>query len=294
MLCSESMVEEDVWDLRRTMLKIIGAAFAAGALTLAWAVFVEPGRLVERHETLFLPSWPRELSGLKVAVVSDLHVGAPFMDERKMLDLRARIDAWRPDVVLIAGDLMVGHEPGARQVGPAEAAATLKGWTAPAGVWAVLGNHDWWTDGPGVTRALTENGVRVLSNQAVALDTSKGRLWLAGLDDAWTKKTDAAAALAQVTDDRPVVAFTHNPDVFPSMPARFSVVFAGHTHGGQVRLPLIGAPIVPSEYEQRYARGHVVEQGRHLFVTSGVGTSIFPIRLGVVPEVALVTLESAP
>jgi hypothetical protein len=280
--------------LLRTTLKIGGGLLALGLGLLAWSLFIEPNRLVARRASLSLPGWPKALSGLKVALVSDLHVGAPFVDAQKIQAVRTLVDAWKPDLVLIAGDLMVGHEPGARALSADEAAATLKGWTAPAGVWAVLGNHDWWTDAVGVTRALNENGIRVLSNEAVALDTPRGRLWLAGLEDAWTQKTDAEKALAFVTDDRPVLAFTHNPDVFPSMPARFAVLFAGHTHGGQVRLPLIGAPIVPSMYKQRYAEGHVVEDGRHLFVTTGVGTSIFPIRFGVSPEVALVTLDAQP
>lgn len=276
----------------RTTLRIGGGLLALGLGLVAWALFIEPNRLVGRRQTLSLPGWPTELSGLKVALVSDLHVGAPFMDEQKMHAVRALVDAWKPDVVLIAGDLMVGTNRGPQSLSPDEAAATLKGWTAPAGVWAVLGNHDWWTDGVAVTRALEENGIRVLANEAIALETPKGRFWLAGLEDAWTRKPNAERALEFVTDDRPVLAFTHNPDVFPWTPARFAVLFAGHTHGGQVQLPLIGALHVPSMFKQRYAEGHIIEEGRHLFVTTGVGTSVVPLRLGVAPEVALVTLET--
>lgn len=278
----------------RTTLKIGGGLLALGLGLLAWAAFIEPNRLVERRQTILLSGWPKELSGLKVALVSDLHVGAPFVDAQKVQAVRALVDAWKPEVVLIAGDLMVGTNRGPRSLSPDEAAATLRGWTAPGGVWAVLGNHDWWTDGVGVTRALEENGIRVLANEAVALETPKGRLWLAGLEDAWTRKPNAEKALEFVTDDRPVLAFTHNPDVFPWTPTRFAVLFAGHTHGGQVQLPLIGALHVPSMFKQRYAEGHIIEDGRHLFVTTGVGTSVVPLRLGVAPEVALVTLEAQP
>jgi hypothetical protein len=94
-----------------------------------------------------------------------------------------------------------------------------------------------------------------------------------------------------VSDDAPVLAFTHNPDVFPHVPARVALTIAGHTHGGQVVLPLLGRPLVPSAYGQRYAIGHVEEDGRHLFVSSGLGTSIFPVRFGVPPEISIVVVR---
>ncbi len=264
-----------------------------GLLLAAWAFVIEPSRLVATQETLALPGWPATLSGFKVALVSDLHIGAPFVDADAIAAVRARIDAWRPDLILIAGDVLVGHEPGAKAVTPGDAAAMLRGWTSPNGVWAVLRNHDWWLDGEGTTRALEAVDVRVLENEARPIDTPRGRVWLAGLADAWTRKTDATRALSFVTDDAPVLAFTHNPDVFPTMPRRFVIVLAGHTHGGQVKLPLVGRPIVPSEYGQRYAAGLKVEEGRRLFVTTGVGTSVLPVRFGVPPEVALLTLIPA-
>lgn len=278
--------------VRRTLLRGVIVVLALGLVLGLWAFFIEPSRLEVVEVTVTPRTWPRAQSGLKVAVVSDLHIGAPFVDAKAITRMRETIDAWRPDLVLIAGDLLVGHEPGATFVPPDDAAAMLKGWSAPLGVWAVLGNHDWWVDGEGTTRALEANGVRVLENQAVPLDARGGRVWLAGLADVWTRKTDAAKALAQVTDEAPVIAFTHNPDVFPEMPPRFDVVFAGHTHGGQVKLPVVGALVVPSKYKQRYARGVVVEDGRTLFVTSGVGTSVMPVRFRVPPEVALVTLTA--
>jgi len=96
--------------------------------------------------------------------------------------------------------------------------------------------------------------------------------------------------MAQVTNDAPVLMFTHNPDVFPTIRSRFSLVIAGHTHGGQVAFPLVGRLIVPSVYAQRYAIGHIVEAGHHLFVSSGLGTSLLPVRFRVPPEVSLLEL----
>jgi predicted MPP superfamily phosphohydrolase len=112
---------------------------------------------------------------------------------------------------------------------------------------------------------------------------------LVGIRDFWGPH-DARRALAQVTNGDPVLVLTHNPDVFPEIPPRVSLTLAAHTHGGQVSLPLIGRPIVPSVFGQRYASGHVVEGGRHLFVTTGVGTSIIPVRFRVPPEISIVRL----
>ncbi len=119
-------------------------------------------------------------------------------------------------------------------------------------------------------------------------------LWLAGIADLWTRTPDIDKALAMVVDDGPVLMFTHNPDLFPRVPARVALTLAGHPHGGQVDLPLLGRLVVPSEFGARYADGHVVEEGRHLFVSSGVGTSILPVRFRVPPEVVVLTLRPGP
>ena len=115
-----------------------------------------------------------------------------------------------------------------------------------------------------------------------------------GLGDFWEGRHDVGATLASVPSGQPVLAFTHNPDVFPEIPERVSLTVAGHTHGGQVYIPLVGRPVVPSRYGQRYAIGHIVENGRHLFVTPGLETSIIPVRFLVPPEVSVLELQAAP
>ena len=114
-----------------------------------------------------------------------------------------------------------------------------------------------------------------------------------GLADLWTREPDVVGPLRDIPDDEPVIVLTHSPDVFPQVPVRVVLTLAGHTHAGQVVLPLLGRPIVPSRFGQRYAIGHVEEDGRHLFVTPGVGTSIIPVRFGVPPEISLLTLAHA-
>jgi predicted MPP superfamily phosphohydrolase len=198
------------------------------------------------------------------------------------------VNASEPDLVLLAGDYVIHGIAGGTFVPPEDIAPVLAGLEAPLGVFAVLGNHDWWLDGPRVRLALESAGIRVIDDEAVR----PSGFWLVGLGDLWEAPPDIPAVLEAIDDAAPVIAFTHNPDVFPQMPPRVALTLAGHTHGGQVRFPILGAPVVPSSYGQRYAHGHVVENGRHLFVTSGLGTSIIPARFRVPPEVALLRLRS--
>jgi predicted MPP superfamily phosphohydrolase len=202
----------------------------------------------------------------------------------------------RPDVVLLLGDYYNnGRRPDRWRAagGPMSidgVADELGRLRAPLGVYAVLGNHDWWLDGRRIERALTARGIVVLENRAVA---ARPGLWLAGLADEMTRDPDPLVALAPVPAGATVLALTHNPDVFPLVPPQVALTVAGHTHGGQLRLPLLGAPVVPSRYGERFAAGHIVEDGRHLFVTTGVGTSIYAMRFGVTPEIVVLTLTPA-
>jgi predicted MPP superfamily phosphohydrolase len=156
----------------------------------------------------------------------------------------------------------------------------------------VLGNHDGWFDHDRVRHALETSGIRVVEDTAIRVTTPAGALWVAGISDLWTGRHDLDAALAAVTETAaPVLLLTHNPDVFPLVPERVTLTLAGHTHGGQVRLPFAGALVVPSRFGQRFAAGHVVEGGRHLFVATGIGTSILPVRFRVPPTVTVVTIR---
>jgi predicted MPP superfamily phosphohydrolase len=272
--------------LRRTALVVSLICFALGA----WAFAAEPSSLRVKEYWLSPPDWPAGRSGMKIALLSDLHVGAPYYRLGKLEEVVARTNAERPDLVLLAGDLVIQDVAGGRFVAPEEFAPVLGRLSAPLGVYAVLGNHDWWLDGPRVRRALERAGIPVLEDRAVRIAEGGPPFWLAGISDFLEGPHDVEGTLAQVKDDAPVLAFTHNPDLFPQIPARVSLTFAGHTHGGQVYIPGLGRPIVPSRYGERFAIGHVVEGGRHLFVTPGVGTSIFPVRFLVPPEVSIVKL----
>ena len=258
-----------------------------------WGFWLEPASLRVREIDLPL-HWPYSRP-LRVAVLSDLHVGAPYYGLDRLDEVVARTNAARPDLICILGDVVTLGVIGGRSVPPEPIAAVLGKLRAPGGVVAVLGNHDRKYDGPRVRQALFASGIRVIEDSAVRLPTPSGPIWVAGLSDLWTGPHDLTRALGAVTDSlSPVILITHNPDIFPTVPTRVMLTLAGHTHGGQVRLPLIGAPIVPSAFGQRFAAGHVVEGGRHLFVSTGIGTSDIPIRFGVPPTIFVLTITRTP
>ena len=153
------------------------------------------------------------------------------------------------------------------------------------------GNHDWWYDGARIKKSLEGAGIIVLENKAHPMQYQGQPFWIVGIADLWTRKPDIEGSLRQVESNEPVILITHNPDIFPDVPSRVSLTLAGHTHGGQVNLPVVGRLVVPSKYGQRYALGHVVENGRHLFVGGGVGSSSLPVRFRVPPEVVVLELQ---
>ena len=257
-----------------------------------WGFILEPRSLRLCAYEIEVSGWPRGLDSMRIALLSDFHVGSPYNDLKKLREIVARTNAAEPDLVLLAGDYVVGWVLGGRLIQPEEIARTLASLHAPLGVYAVMGNHDVWFDGERVRRALSGARIRVLEDEAVALPTEAGELWLIGLRDGLADRPDVSAALENVPDGAEVLALTHNPDVFPEIPARVRFTLAGHTHGGQVKLPFLGTPIVPSRYGSRFVRGLAVEGDRRLFVTSGLGTTILPVRFRVAPEISLIRVRA--
>jgi len=270
-----------------------GAAFGLAALIL-WALWIEPASLVTRHTRLELSGWHEDL---RLAVLTDFHIGAPHVGLDKLRRIVERTNAENPSLVVLLGDFVIGGPrrqtglPGGTFVAPEPIAQELRNLHAPLGVFAVLGNHDWWFDGEQVGRALTGVGITVLENRAVRIKRGDQAFWLAGIADLWTRDPDITGTLERVDGDNPVLLISHNPDIFPEVPPRVSLTIAGHTHGGEVSLPFFGRPVLKSR--TGYSAGHFVEQGRHLFVSSGIGTSIFPVRFGAPPEIVILTLAQA-
>jgi hypothetical protein len=266
---------------------VVGAA--AGGLA-AWAGWFEPRRLVVGEVELELPRWPRRLDGLRAGVLSDVHAGVPHMGLDKIARAVDALNDYAPDVQLLLGDHLDASQPWRRRLAPEVVAAALARLRAPLGTISVIGNHDWRNSGDRMWRALAAEGVTVLEDRAVELANG---LWVAGLGDMRHRQPDVAEALREVPPGAPVIVLTHDPDMFPEIPERVALTLAGHTHAGQIAIPLLRRPMIPSHYGERYARRHVVEHDRHMLVSSGLGTSGLPIRLLAPPEVLVVTLRSA-
>lgn len=276
--------QRSIW-WRRVFTAWVLLSLACAAWGFAW----EPGLLVERDYQLRLPHWSPECDGLRVDVVSDTHTGSPHNGLDNLDRVVARLAASDAPMVLMAGDYVILSVFMGTYVPPEEIAERLKPLTARKPVYAVLGNHDWWKGGPKVRRALESAGVVVLEDQSRQVTLGRCKLWVAGIGDLKETPHDVGKAFAGIDDDAPVLALTHHPDLFPQVPARASLLVAGHTHGGQVKLPRIGPLILRSA--RRYATGEIVERGRHLFVTPGIGTSILGVRFGVPPEISRLTLR---
>jgi predicted MPP superfamily phosphohydrolase len=243
--------------------------------------------VVRRAELALLPSGSAEAE-LRLVLISDIHVAGPDMPPERLVRIVAKINALRPDAVLIAGDLVSDKSVASRTYSLEEAIAPLRGLRARLGVYAVLGNHDHWRDADAARRALRMAGIAVLDNRAVRA----GPLAIGGIDDAYTNHHDLPAAVAAMLRLGGVpVLISHSPDPFPLLPQDVPLMVAGHTHCGQVRLPLLGALVTMSQHGDRYACGLIRERGQTLVVSAGLGTSILPFRLGAVPDIWEITLK---
>jgi predicted MPP superfamily phosphohydrolase len=280
-------------------------ALSAGVLGPAYALMVEPAWLDIARCTVELPALPPALDGLTVAQLSDMHVTSPA-DANHLGRAVEVVQRLAPDLVALTGDY-VTHD--ATHV--ALCAQALAPLQAPLGVYAVLGNHDVWTDADHVATGLAEVGITVLRDAAVPLDAAGARLWIVGVDDVgrtnrpgarcnafagvWERALARGSALLdELPPDEARLLLVHNPDVHEVLAAqRVDLALSGHTHGGQVRLPLLGAPVLPSCYGQKYAQGLVQAPRWPVYVNRGLGTVSPPVRLNCRPEVTLLTLRSA-
>jgi len=287
---------------RRRLLKSgLGLAGIAGLMlpgTGAYAAMEAANDLAITDYWPVPPGWP-DGHRLSITVIADLHAGGPNMGIERVRQVVDASLALGSDLVVILGDYFATHRFVTERVPHAAWAAELARLKAPLGVYAILGNHDWWYDIDGVRRALQAVRMPVLENDVVLLGEPGRRFWLAGLGDQlahWIGPSqfegvdDLPGTLARVRSDDPVILLAHEPDIFTKVPPRVALTLAGHTHGGQFRLPFMRPVWAPSAYGARFAYGHIVEQGRHMIVSGGLGTSKVPLRLGVPPEIVRVRL----
>jgi predicted MPP superfamily phosphohydrolase len=294
---------------RRHFLQAMGGLGALGVSTTAYGFSAPVLRLRVARYHVSPPQWPAGLK-LRIAAIADLHACDPWMSLDHVQAIVERTNALKPDIVVMLGDYVAGHRRVTRFIPDAEWAAALAGLKAPLGVHAVLGNHDWWEDKevqrhglglPSAGRALEAAGIPVYENDAKKITKNGHSFWLAGLGDQLAYMParrfrslkrigvdDLGATLAKVTDDAPVVLMAHEPDIARRVTSRVALQLSGHTHGGQVRM-LGWSPVAPSG--QQLAYGHI-RMNCDVVVSGGLGCSIMPFRLGVPPEIVLVTLDT--
>lgn len=290
------------WAKRRGQWSV-GAQWLAFAMTALWtlgvyAFLIEPRTLIVRHVTVQSAAWRG--APLRVGLISDTHVGAPHTDVARIRRVVAQMNAEKPDLVVLLGDYVGGHHHVRERsrndvtqvIGGIEAFAALR---APLGTVAVFGNHEWWFDGFAIERAMKDAGVTMLENDAVPVAREGGALWVAGLSDvtSYREQPDFVQALRKVPAGADVIAIAHRPDLFADAPARVAVTLAGHSHCGQVNLPLVGRLLHASKGSARWPCGYYEEGGRKLYVTGGVGVSILPARFNQPPEIVVLTLRAA-
>jgi predicted MPP superfamily phosphohydrolase len=275
--------------------KLVGLSAAA---TVVYAGAIEPEGLVVTRYAPKPPGWPagRKLS---ITVIADLHAGGPDMQLPHIRRIVDRAIDLKSDIVLLLGDFIASYRFAITRVPDPAWAAELARLKAPHGTWAILGNHDWWHDLQGVRGALGGVNIPILENDAVLLGPDGAKFWVAGIGDQiaiplgrgrFRGVDDLPLTMSRITTDDPVLLMVHEPDIFTRVPERVALTFAGHTHGGQIRVPFVWPHFVPSRYGARFAYGHVVERDRHLIVSGGLGTSIIPARFGVPPEIVHIEL----
>ena len=286
---------------RRAFLRTLGLGAVSTLGLTSYGFAIEPRfRLVVTPYRLTPPNWPAGGRRLRIAAIADIHACDPWMPLSRIEGIVETTNDLKPDVVVLLGDYMAGLKRFRTAVVPsADWGRVLGRLRAPLGVHAVLGNHDWWTDPDEVRGAFADNAIPVMENDIILMERHDGpAFWLAGLGDQlayplghrrFMGVDDLPGTLARIPEDgNPIVLLAHEPDIFTDVPRRVSLTLAGHTHGGQVAMPFVGRPVVPSSYGDRFAYGHIVEDDRNLIVSGGLGCSMLPVRFGVPPEIVLI------
>lgn len=284
---------------RRRFLQIAAGVAATGALALAEdGAILEPNRPILISIEVVLNRLPPAFDGFTIAQLSDFHY-----DVRAAVPIRAAIEIvnnLHPDVIVLTGDFVTvpffhrGFHIAQRAAGAAEPCATLLAQLRPRlAIVSILGNHDVDADAPRIINTLHSHGLPVLRNRSIPLEQAGARIWLCGLDSVWEGNPDMDVALRGVPSEELVVLLVHEPD-YADQAAYYPVdlQLSGHSHGGQVWLPGIGAPWLPM-LARKYPRGLHRIGPLILYTNMGLGTIRVPIRLNCPPEITLFTLRSA-
>ncbi|MBC8101109.1 MAG: metallophosphoesterase [Cytophagales bacterium] len=268
---------------RRLFLRLCGTLLGAGAAVAVEARYIEPNALdVTRHE-VFLPDLPAAMEGVTVAQLTDLHRG-PHTPDATIHQAVAAVVALKPDLIVLTGDFVDGDPSDA--VPLREMFQPLR---ARLGIWGCLGNHDYYGSVDQVAKTLTDSGeIRLLRNESHLLAPG---FWIAGIEDTSQGYPDTPRALAAIPPGAATLFLTHNPVGVWTCTNRPLLALAGHTHGGQIRIPGLPPRLPPGMQGFPLVAGWGLFDRARLYISRGVGMSMLPLRLGSYPEVAFFTLR---
>ncbi len=265
---------------------VLGSGVAALS-TYGYSFRMETQWLQLERVTIPVKNLGSSFEGFKIALLSDFHL-YPHTEIELIRRAVAMANDLKPDLVALLGDYVLDEADSIFELAP-----VLARLNAPHGVFSILGNHDHWKGATIVRRALEESGLPVLNNSGLTLSRGKDRIYLAGLDDGWVRRSNLSQALDKQPQGVPTILLMHEPDFADTFSAdgRISLQLSGHSHGGQVRLPGIGAPVLP-RYGRRYDQGLYRLQDMWLYTNRGIGVARPPLRFNCRPEVTEITLVS--
>lgn len=278
-------IKHDIINFMNVKCNKIIVILAGFFLIFLYAYNIEPNKLIVNEQDLYLTNWDSSLNGMKIAVVSDLHIGTKRVPLRKVEDVAELVTAQNPDFIFVLGDfdaLSIQYSKIPRE----KISNALSGLR---GAYAILGNHNY-EPANVVEPILKSAGIKLLRDESAYIYYNNTKIRVCGIEDIWRRHVDVKSVLGEINE--PTIFLTHNPDSFPQVSDGVALTLAGHNHGGEISFPILGSPLVPSAYGQKYVKGYIIEDGKHLFVTSGVA-SLCRCRLFNPPEIVILNLYSA-
>lgn len=287
--------------LKRIGLTLLTLALLIGLLA-AYSYYIGARGFAVVEETLAVPNWTA--NDFKVVAISDIHAGSNYAPEERLRYMVDQANAQNADLIVLLGDYVSelkvdrqrmrlpddGTDRTELRIPVETFAPILGGLRAKHGVIAVIGNHDNWHNGPKVARALEQAGINVLENETFEIDHGSDKITIWGIEDLWKNRRVPTAAYEAITNKQNIIAITHNPDSLLQTPSGIALMIAGHSHGGQMNWPFFGP--IAAVNDGRFMDGLANVDGKHVYVTSGVGTSVIPFRFRVPPEIAVLSIRS--